>query len=44
MNMAIMSGMSTMMMTGMNTEIEIIAIMRGMNTDTNAVLAEGHGG
>jgi hypothetical protein len=44
MNMAIMSGMNTMMMIAMNTGAEIIGIMRGMNTDINAVFAEGHGG
>lgn len=46
MDMAMMSGMSTMTMIGMNTEIEIIEIMRGMNTDINAVFAgakeQGH--
>ncbi|WP_420208134.1 hypothetical protein [Candidatus Electronema sp. JC] len=46
MDMAMMSGMSTMTMIGMNTETEIIEIMRGMNTDINAVFAgakeQGH--
>ena len=36
-----MSGMSMMTMTVMNTAMEIIGIMRGMNTAIDAVFAEG---